>query len=86
MYADDIDFQAVVKRSDVMDLAPAVSVATVTDEMNAHGRQSVEREGLVVRVTLHTLERHPRQNFQTTKHYRSRLGQPQTASIFSNPY
>jgi hypothetical protein len=78
MYADDIDFQAVVKRSDVMDLAPAVSVATVTDEMNAHGRQNVEREGLVVRV-----QRHPSQNFQTTKP--CRRCQPQTASIFSNP-
>jgi hypothetical protein len=90
MYADDIDFQAVVKRSDVMDSSLAVFVATVMDEMNAHGRQSAVREGLVVLVTtqmsLYTLERYPRQDFKMMNHYRSNLHRSQTARLFLNHF
>jgi hypothetical protein len=61
----------------------AVFVATVTDEMNVHGRQSAVREGLVVLVTtpmsLYNLERYPRQDLQVAKHHRSDLDQSQTA-------
>jgi hypothetical protein len=77
MYADDIDFQAAGKRNDVMDFDRVVFVATVTDEMNAHGRRSVVREGLVVLVTtqmsLYSLEKHPRQAPRNMKHHRSNL-------------
>ena len=59
------------------------SVATVTDEMNAHGRQSAVREGLVVLVatqmSLYSPERHPRQILRVVKHHHSDLDQVQTA-------
>jgi hypothetical protein len=85
-HADDIDFQAAVKRNVVTGVDPAACVATVTDEMNASGRQSVVRERLAVLVTtqmsLYNPKRWPRQDLQTTKHYRSRLDQTRTAQLF----
>jgi hypothetical protein len=66
-----------------MDVDHVVFVAIVTDEMNAHGRRSAVREGLVVPVTTqmspYNLERYPKQDLQVVKHHHSNLDQVQTA-------